>query len=59
MDKYYIEKVSKKNIDRAEFKKMMEYVREGDALYVESVNVKVKMLKSSNMKMHKYCKINF
>lgn len=38
MDKYYIEKVSGKNTDRPEFKKMMEYIREGDTLYVESIS---------------------
>lgn len=38
MDKYYIEKVSGKNTERAEFKKMMEYVREGDTLYIESIS---------------------
>jgi DNA invertase Pin-like site-specific DNA recombinase len=38
MDKYYIEKASGKNTDRTEFKKMMEYVREGDTLYIESIS---------------------
>lgn len=38
MDKYYIEKVSGKNTERSEFKKMMEYVREGDTLYIESIS---------------------
>ncbi len=34
IDKWFIEKVSGKNMDRAEFKKMMEYVREGDIIYI-------------------------
>lgn len=38
MDKYYIEKVSGKNTERSELKKMMEYVREGDTLYIESIS---------------------
>lgn len=38
MDKYYIEKVSGKSTERSEFKKMMEYVREGDTLYIESIS---------------------
>lgn len=39
IDKYYIEKVSGKNIkDRPELQKMMEYVREGDIVYVESIS---------------------
>lgn len=35
-DKVYIEKASGKNTDRPEFKKMMDYVREGDVVVVES-----------------------
>lgn len=38
MDKYYIEKASGKNTERSEFKKMMEYVREGDTVYIESIS---------------------
>lgn len=39
IDKYYIEKVSGKNIkDRPELLKMMEYVRVGDTVYVESIS---------------------
>ena len=35
-DKVYIDKASGKNIDRPELKKMMDYVREGDTVVVES-----------------------
>jgi DNA invertase Pin-like site-specific DNA recombinase len=38
MDKYYIEKVSGKNAGRPELKKMMDYLREGDTLYIESIS---------------------
>ena len=39
IDKYYIEKVSGKNIgDRPELIKMMDYVREGDTVIVESIS---------------------
>ena len=39
IDKYYIEKVSGKNIkDRPELIKMMDYVREGDTVFVESIS---------------------
>lgn len=38
MDKFFIEKVSGKKIDRAELKKMLEYIREGDTLYIESIS---------------------
>ena len=39
IDKYYIEKVSGKNIkDRPELIKMMDYVREGDVVIVESIS---------------------
>jgi DNA invertase Pin-like site-specific DNA recombinase len=34
IDKWFIEKVSGKNTNRTEFKSMMEYVREGDTIYV-------------------------
>lgn len=39
IDKYYIEKVSGKNIkDSPELQKMMDYVREGDTVIVESIS---------------------
>lgn len=39
IDKYYIEKISGKNMkDRFELQKMMEYVREGDIVIVESIS---------------------
>lgn len=39
IDKVFSEQVSGKNIkDRPELKKMMEYVREGDTVYVESIS---------------------
>ena len=39
IDKYYMEKVSGKSIkDRPELQKMMDYVREGDVVYVESIS---------------------
>lgn len=34
IDKWFEEKLSGKNTDRPEFKKMMDYLREGDTLYV-------------------------
>lgn len=36
--KLFIEKVSGKNTERSQFKKMMEYIREGDILYIESIS---------------------
>ena len=39
IDKYYIEKVSGKNIkDRPELQKMMDYVRDSDIVLVESIS---------------------
>lgn len=38
LDRLYIEKVSGKSIQRPELKKMMEYVREGDTVVVESIS---------------------
>ena len=39
IDKYFIEKVSGKNIkDRPELNKLMDYVREGDTVIVESIS---------------------
>lgn len=35
IDKWFTEKISGKNTDRPEFKRMMEYVRDGDTVYVE------------------------
>lgn len=34
IDKWFEEKISGKNTDRPEFKKMMEYIREGDTVYI-------------------------
>lgn len=34
IDKWFIEKVSGKNTDRPKFKKMMNYIREGDTIYI-------------------------
>lgn len=36
IDRTFIEKVSGKDTNRPEFKKMMEYIREGDVVYFES-----------------------
>lgn len=36
VEKIFIDKASGKNTDRPEFKKMMDFVREGDTLVVES-----------------------
>lgn len=38
LDKLYLEKVSGKSTQRPELKKMMEYVREGDTVVVESIS---------------------
>ena len=38
MERIYLEKISGKSNDRPEFLKMMEYVREGDTLYIESIS---------------------
>ncbi len=39
IDRFFMEKVSGKNIkDRPELQKMMDYVREGDVVYVESIS---------------------
>lgn len=38
IQKLFIEKVSGKNTERLQLKKMMEYIREGDILYVESIS---------------------
>ena len=38
VDKVYIEKISGKSTNRPELKKMMEYVRQGDTVVVESIS---------------------
>lgn len=38
VDKVFIEKISGKTIDRPELKKMLDYVRDGDTLYIESIS---------------------
>ena len=36
IDKWFIEKISGKNIDRPQLKAMLDYAREGDIIYIES-----------------------
>lgn len=36
--KIFTEKISAKNTDRQQLKKMLEYIREGDTLYIESIS---------------------
>jgi DNA invertase Pin-like site-specific DNA recombinase len=38
IEKFFIEKVSGRTTDRTQLKKMIEYVREGDILYIESIS---------------------
>ena len=38
IDKMFIEKCSGKNRDREELKKMLDYIREEDTLYIESIS---------------------
>lgn len=38
VDRVYLEKISGKSTDRDELKKMMEYVRQGDTVVVESIS---------------------
>lgn len=38
LSKLEIEKISGKNSNRPELKKMLEYIREGDILYIESIS---------------------
>jgi len=38
VDKIFIEKLSGKNINRPELHRMLDYVREGDVLYIESIS---------------------
>ena len=35
IDKWYVDKCSGKNIDRPQFQAMLDYIREGDTVYVE------------------------
>lgn len=37
-DKIYVEKLSGKNTERPELQAMLDYVREGDVLYIESIS---------------------
>ena len=38
INKYYTQKISGKNTDRPQLKKMLEYIREGDTVYIESIS---------------------
>ncbi len=38
IEKIFIEKASGKNTERVQLKKMLDYVREGDVLYIESIS---------------------
>ena len=38
VERVFAEKMSGKNADRPELKAMLEYVREGDTLYIESIS---------------------
>ena len=38
VERIFAEKMSGKNADRPELKAMLEYVREGDTLYIESIS---------------------
>lgn len=38
IDKWFIEKASGKNTDRAEFQKMLDWVREGDTIYIHDLS---------------------
>lgn len=38
IEKIFIEKISGKNTERPQLKKMLEYVRDGDTLYIESIS---------------------
>ena len=38
VDEVYIDRMSGKSTDRPELKKMMEYVRQGDTVIVESIS---------------------
>lgn len=38
VEKIFEEKISGKNMNRPQLKKMLEYIREGDTLYIESIS---------------------
>jgi len=38
IDKWFIEKTSAKDTDRPEFQKMMDWVREGDTIYIHDLS---------------------
>lgn len=38
IDKWFIEKASGKNTDRSEFQKMLDWVREGDTIYIHDLS---------------------
>mgnify|MGYP000639363944 FL=1 len=38
VDEVYVDRISGKNADRPELKRMMEYVRRGDTVVVESIS---------------------
>jgi len=38
VERIFAEKISGKNADRPELKKMLDYIREGDTLYIESIS---------------------
>lgn len=38
VDKIFVEKISGKSMDRPELRKMLDYVRSGDTLYIESIS---------------------
>ena len=38
IDKWFIEKASGKNTDRPEFQKMLDWVREGDTIYIHDLS---------------------
>ena len=38
IDKWFIEKISGKNTDRPELKKMLDYAREGDTIYIHDLS---------------------
>ena len=38
IQKWFIEKVSGKNTDRPELQKMLDYIREGDTVYVHDLS---------------------
>ncbi len=38
IDKYFIEKLSGKNMERPELKKMLSFMRDGDVIYIESIS---------------------